>query len=187
MTLRITGGTYRGRRISAPRRPALRPTSDRVRGAIFSILGPGRVEGKRVLDLYAGTGVLGIEALSRGAAWADFVEADDRLARQIKESLAELSLEGRGRAYRTRVEEALDTLPGDYELVFADPPYGMDVGDLLMGPLGKSHLLKDQAVVVVEHRYGARLADEYGRLVQMTQRRYGDTGITIYIAGATDG
>ena len=139
------------------------------------------------MDLYAGTGVLGIEALSRGAAWVDFVEADVRLARQIRESIGELSLEEKGQVYRARVETALDSLPGDYELVFADPPYAMAVGDLLMARLGKSSLLKNQALAVIEHRYGASMAEEYGRLAQMTGRRYGDTGITIYIAGAIDG
>jgi 16S rRNA (guanine(966)-N(2))-methyltransferase RsmD len=183
MSLRITGGELRGRRLRSSDGAGLRPTSDRVRAAIFSILGREAVEGVRVLDLYAGTGALGIEALSRGAAWADFVEANARRCQQLRESLRELGLSDRiGGVYQARVERILDSLPGGYGLAFADPPYDMDVWEDLMGRLGADGLIADKGVVVAEHRHSTVLAESYGRLAQVTSRRYGDTAVSIYRA-----
>ena len=112
LNVRITGGALRGRTLRAPRVTGLRPTADVVRAAIFAILGPEIVEGARVLDLYAGTGAMGIEALSRRAAWADFVEANGRLARGLRDNLRRLSVEERSRVYGARVEATLAHLPG---------------------------------------------------------------------------
>ena len=184
--LRITGGTHRGRGLRSTRDFGLRPTSDRVRGAIFSILGSEVVEGARVLDLYSGTGALAIEALSRGADWADFVEADLGRAQRIQENLHQLALTPRGRVYQLTVERALDILPGTYELVFADPPYDTRDWTSLMGRLGQGDLIGENGVVVVEHRYGASLAARYGVLLGTTSRRYGDTVVSIYRPGNDD-
>ena len=187
MNLRITGGVLRGRRLRTKRDPGLRPTSDRVRGAIFSILGPEVVRQARVLDLFAGTGALGIEALSRGAAWADFVEVDARRAQRIRESLSAMSLSENGRVYRVRAPQGLGSLPGEYNLLFVDPPYDMGEWDLLMDPIGRRDLLEDHGIVVVEHRESTRLEQRYGRLAEVTRRRYGDTAISIYEAGTING
>ena len=187
MRMRITGGTLRGRSLIGTTKTAvLRPTSERVRGAIFSILGPHAVEEARVVDLYAGTGALGIEALSRGAAWVDFVEASSRLGWQIGENLSRLLLDTRGRVYRVRVERALDVLPSGYDLAFADPPYSMDDWTWLMGRMGGGALMKERGIVVVEHRYGASLLPRYGQLARLTSRRYGDTAISMYEVGDVD-
>lgn len=180
MSLRITGGELRGRRLRSSEGAGLRPTSDRVRAAIFSILGREAVKGARVLDLYAGTGALGIEALSRGAEWADFVEANARRCQQLRENLRELGLAESSRVYQARVERVLDSLPGGYRLAFADPPYDMDVWVELMGRLGADGLLADKGLVVAEHRHSTVLAERYGRLAQMVSRRYGDTAVSIY-------
>ena len=187
MSMRITGGIHRGRRLRPTKGTSLRPTSERVRQAIFSILGLEAVEGTRVLDLYAGTGTLSIEALSRGAAWADLVEAGARQARQIRENLRELSLEERSKVYQSKVQKALDTLPGEYDLVFADPPYDMQEWEPLMARLTEGELIREKGVVVVEHRHDTALAERYGRLVRVTSRRYGDTAVSIYGAGAVNG
>ena len=187
MSIRITGGTHRGRRLRSERGAGLRPTSELVRGAIFSILGPEAVEGARVLDLYAGTGALAIEALSRGAAWADLVEVNAGRARRIRDSLAQFSLAEIGRVYQARTQRALDTLPSRYDLVFADPPYDMDVWEPLMERLGKGDLVKEKGLVVVEHRHGKALEERYGTLTSVSVRRYGDTAVSIYSAGALDG
>ena len=187
MSMRITGGTYRGRRLRSTRGAGLRPTSDRVRGAIFSILGPKAVEGSRVLDLYAGTGALGIEALSRDAAWADFVEVNARRVRLIRDNLQELSLAAKSRVYQARTRRVLDTLQGGYGLVFADPPYDMDEWEPLMGRLGKGDLVRENGIAVVEHRWGTALAERYGTLFSVSRRRYGDTAVSIYNAGAVNG
>ncbi len=187
MSVRITGGEHRGRRLRSYRGGDLRPTSDRVRGAIFSILGPDAVEGVRVLDLYSGTGALGIEALSRGAAWVDFVEANGRRCQQIGESLRELSLANKGKVYRARVENILDSLPEAYELIFADPPYDTVPWENLMDGLSRYSLVKQNSVVVAEHRYGTAMAERYNGLAQVSSRRYGDTSVSFYKVGDTNG
>ena len=137
MTMRVTGGLLRGRRLRVAGSTRLRPTSDRVRGAIFSILGPDACVGAKVLDLYAGTGMLGIEALSRGAESAVFVEVDSTLVRRMRDNLREMSVNKRALVVRGRVERVLDDLDGGYDLVFADPPYRDEVWDELMDRLGK--------------------------------------------------
>ena len=187
MTLRITGGEHRGRRFSAPRGSDLRPTTDRVRGAVFSILGADAVRGVRALDLYAGSGALGLEALSRGAASVDFVEANRRRCRHIRDALATLGLNERGRVYNGRVERVLESLEGGYGLVFADPPYALDDWSGLMKALNRAGFLADGAVVIAEYRRNMDIADEYGRLTLLTRRQYGNTEISIYEVGGTDG
>ena len=180
MTMRITGGSLRGRRIRVASSTRLRPTSDRVRGAVFSILGMQACAGARVLDLYAGTGMLGVEALSRGASSSVFVESDGRLARRMRENLRDISMEEQTKVIRARVERVLDSLEGAFDLVFADPPYGAQVWSDLMGRLGRGDLLSERGVVVVEYRHGTSLADDYGVLTKQTSRRYGDSVIGVY-------
>lgn len=187
MSIRITSGAQKGRRLRAPRSAGLRPTSERVRGAIFSILGQEAVEGARVLDLYAGTGALGIEALSRGADWADFVEADARRCIQIRDNLRELGLAQRGHVYQSRVEKAITILTSPYDLVFIDPPYDLDPWDWLMNALSERGLVKANGLVVAEHSPRTSLASRYGRLVLETSRRYGDTSVSIYKVGSDNG
>ena len=182
MTLRITGGEHRGRRFSLPRGYDLRPTSDRVRSAIFSILGMDAVQGTRVLDLYAGSGSLGLEALSRSAASVDFVEANARRCSHIRSALSELGLSERGRVHNGRVERVLESLEGGYGLVFADPPYALDDWQRVMRALNRLGMLDDDGMVIAEHRHSSAMADEYGRLLLLTRRRYGDTAISIYAA-----
>ena len=186
MTLRITGGEHRGRRLKTARSRDLRPTSDRVRSAIFSILGAEAVEGARALDLYAGTGALGIEALSRGAEYVDFVEANGRRSRELLDSLKALGLADKATVHTGQVERVLGSLGGGYRLVFADPPYALDPWESLMAALNANGLLEEECVVVLEHGRDTEPIDAYGRLELVTRRRYGDTSISIYRAGATD-
>jgi 16S rRNA (guanine966-N2)-methyltransferase len=122
--LRIIAGELRGRRIAVPPGGTIRPTSDRAREALFSILG-AEVAGARVLDAYAGTGALGFEALSRGAASAVFVEADGRAATGIEETAGRLGLSGRVAVARGAVVDLLRRgfVPGPFALILADPPY----------------------------------------------------------------
>ena len=185
--MRITGGSKKGQRLSPYRRADLRPTSEKVRAAVFSIIGLAAVQGARVLDLYAGTGALGIEALSRGASWADFVEVSSGQCRGIRNSLRELGLTDQSRVYQARVEKGLDIVQDGYDLVFADPPYSHDPWDTLMYRLGGGELLNEGAQVVVEHFHKRTLAEAYGRLTRLKARRYGDSAVSIYMIGATDG
>ena len=187
MSTRITGGRERGHKLRSAKATGLRPTSERTRAAIFSIIGREAIEDIRVLDLYAGTGALGIEALSRGAAQVDFVEVHHVRCREIRENLRAMGLADHGRVYRAKVERALSTLPGGYGLVLIDPPYDLDPWDLLMDRLNSGQLLKEFALVVAEHHYKRHLAERYGRLGRVTSRRHGDTSISIYKAEALDG
>jgi len=187
MSTRITGGSERGRSLHSSRRAGLRPTSEKIRAAIFSIVGRGAVEGTRVLDLYAGTGALGIEALSRNASWADFVETHPGQCQNIRDSLRELGLESRGRVYRSKAERALDVVVGRYGVVLIDPPYNQDPWTSLMEKLASGQSLEETAVVVAEHHYKCHLAESYGRLVRITSRRHGDTSVSVYGVGMSSG
>jgi len=185
MDMRITGGSERGRRLRWGRGKGLRPTSERVRSAIFSMIGREAVEGVRVLDLYAGTGAMGIEALSRGASWADFVETHAGRCQNIRSTLREMGLSGLGHVYRAKAERALGALPGGYGLVLIDPPYDQEPWAILMERLNCDQMLGEGALVVAEHYQRYELAERYGRLVRATARRHGDTSVSIYRAGAT--
>jgi len=186
VTTRISGGQHKGRSIKAPTFAGLRPTSERVRAAVFSIIGPDAVEGRRVLDLYAGTGAMGIDALSRGAAWVDFVERDGRMCRAIRGLLRQLSLDERAHVHTGRVRRVLPRLEGGYDLVFADPPY--ESGELvnLLDELESPGLVNDGATIVFEYRSNSEQVKPTGKFSRITDRKYGDTSVIIMGAGATD-
>jgi 16S rRNA (guanine966-N2)-methyltransferase len=145
---RIVAGAWGGRRLVTPRGSATRPTSDRVREALFSSLESelGGIDGLRVLDLYAGSGALGLEALSRGAARVDLVESGRSAAAAIAANLAELEA-GAARLHRTTAERFLANCRETYDLVLLDPPYKDDPTDVLVGVLG---VLARGGLVVVE-------------------------------------
>ena len=187
MTTRISGGIHGGRILRTPPVGGLRPTSERVRAALFSIIGLQAVEGKRVADLYAGTGALGLDALSRGAAWASFVERNRRLCGAIREQLKLLSLDSRADVYRGRVLRTIESLTGGYDLVMADPPYDSnELGDLVE-TLQSPRLLNAGGLLILEHRSDNEEEYAVGRFSLMTARTYGDTGITILTAGVVNG
>ena len=150
---------------------------------MFSMMGPHGVEGARVLDLYAGTGALGIEALSRAASWADFVEAHSGRCRDIRDNLRDMGMAQRGHVYKARVETALDLVEGKYSVVFIDPPYDADPWDGLMGRLESGGLLDRGAIVFAEHYFKRVLPERYGGLVRSSSRRHGDTSISVYLLG----
>ena len=177
--MRITGGTARGLRLFAPRLSRVRPTSDRVRGALFQLVGEAVVDAQ-VLDLYAGTGALGMEALSRGAARVDFVEQDPRLGHAIERNLESTGFADRGRVYRARVEQALAFLEGPYHLVLLDPPYDFPGLPQIVEALNRPGLLEKGGLVVVEHSRRVALVERYGALRKARQQRYGDTALSVY-------
>lgn len=174
---RIVAGRVGGRRITVPPR-GTRPTSERVREAIFSAVEARlNLDGARVLDLYAGSGALGIEALSRGAGHALFVESDQRAAAVLRRNLDELGLPG-GQVLPVSVTSALAEPPTRaYDLVLADPPYAMDEAQLraVVGTLARNGWLAAGALLVVERaaRSGGLEWPEPVELI--TTRRYGDT------------
>ena len=183
--MRIGGGSAGGRRIgrrSGGRRgeAGLRPTSSRVRLAIFSMLGPGSLSGFSVLDLYAGTGALGFEALSRGADTAEFVEQDERRCRDIKEAAVELGFGDQTTVRRGRCERVTTTLTNRYDIVFIDPPYADDPFAEVIRNLDEADVLNPDAVIFAEHSSRTELEQRYGRLEQTDSRTYGDTAVSTY-------
>jgi 16S rRNA (guanine966-N2)-methyltransferase len=180
--MRVIAGRLGGRTLAAPRGRATRPTSDRVREALFSALGD--LTGAAVLDLYAGTGALGIEALSRGAARATFVESARPALVVLRANLAALGLEGAARVIALPVERAVTTLGLPFDLVLIDPPYAAIGGvPRVIEALARAGALARDGVVVVEH--AARdPAPPIAGLVARPTRAYGDTSLTIYDAGA---
>jgi 16S rRNA (guanine966-N2)-methyltransferase len=171
--MRVVAGSYKGRRLRAPVGAATRPTADRVREAIFSMLGP--LEGRRVLDLFAGSGALGIEAASRGAAAVTFVETEPRALRAIRRNLAELELDAE--VVRADALDYLRTEPGPFELVFVDPPYSFAVGLAEQLAERLPEVISDEARIVTEsdRRQPLELP-----LPLLRERVYGDTRIAIH-------
>lgn len=180
--MRIIAGGERGRRLLAPPGRGLRPTSERVREALFSILRE-RIEGARWLDLYAGTGAVGLEALSRGAAQVDFVEVDRQALRVLRGNLARCGVADRATVHAVRVETLCrrwaSTL-SPVDVVFADPPYG-DVGwQEVLAACAPDAPLRPTGAVVLEHATREAVPTQIGRLEQVRRYRYGDTMLTLF-------
>lgn len=177
--VRIAGGTARGLPLAEPRGIRLRPTSGLVREAIFNILG-ARIEEANVLDLYAGTGALGIEALSRGARHATFVEAEAACVAAISQSLSRAGFSDIGTVLRGRLPGALKTLSGPFDLIFLDPPYNEPDVEVVL--IGLSGLLAADGVVVFEH--GSRYnPPERPAGLRLSERRvYGDSAVAFFVA-----
>src|SRR5262245_16606522 len=181
--MRIIAGVLGGRRLHAPRGRATRPTADRVREALFSILGvPQPREGARfrALDLFAGSGALGLEAVSRGADEAVLIDEDREAAEAAERNVHELGLAGRVRVLRREVGEALRALDGAFDWVFVDPPYEGGALDRALRLLSSSGALAPGGVAVAEHAAAAPPDERYGALVRDDLRRYGDTGLSFY-------
>ena len=174
--MRVIAGRLGGRRLTAPRGLDTRPTSDRVREALFSALGD--VSGARALDLYAGTGALGIEALSRGAAHATFVESARPALAALRANLGALGLASSTRVVALPVARAAAALPGPFDLVFADPPYAA-LAEVPVALTALAAAIAPGARVVVEHA-SRDPAPEIAGLTPRPSRAYGDTTVTIY-------
>lgn len=190
--MRITGGSLRSRQLQAPRGPATRPTSDRVREALFGILhSAGVLSGAHVLDLYAGTGALSLEALSRGADRATLVESSREALAALRANVAALGQERqtrivagdvRARATAARLAQDVATLARPFDLVFADPPWALVAEgqpQAVLSVLAQSGGLSDHATVVLEHASRSAPPD-IEALVRGETRKYGDTALTFY-------
>ncbi len=185
--MRIITGTARGARLKAPRGLSTRPTADRVRESLFSILG-SRVQGRRVLDLFAGTGSLGLEALSRGAAQAVFV--DRATAGVLRDNASHTHLEDKARILGSDVFPAMERLAGAgerFDLVFCDPPYRRGLWERALKVLDDSPLLAEDALVVVEHGTDEVMIPELSHLVRTRSQSYGrTTQISIFAPAAQE-
>ncbi len=178
--MRIIAGDMRSRKLKAPEGMDTRPTADRVKEALFSIL-QGRLYGARVLDLYAGSGALALEALSRGAESAVLVDCASKACQAISENIAALGCEGRAQLLRMKDTAALASLEarGDaFDLIFLDPPYRMDTAPVCRALL-KSGLLRPGGMIVIEH--GRETPPRIDAPLAMTDHReYGAAGLGFY-------
>ncbi len=180
--LRIVAGESRGRALKTPKGPGIRPTSGRVREALFNILGQ-RLDGLAVLDLFAGTGALGLEALSRGAARATFVDSGREALGLVRQNIAILGVGPRCRVIELKVTPAsLAKLSptGPHDLIFADPPYAALDAPELLAALGASGLLAKGGRVVLERSSKAASVECAGGLWRFDSRSFGDTALDLY-------
>lgn len=147
--LRIIGGQWRSRRLNFTPSPGLRPTTDRIRETLFNWLGP-TVTGARCADLFAGSGALGLEALSRGADHCDFVDTNATALEQIEAHLKTLEASLRGSCHRMPADRFLSSTPAGWDLVFVDPPFGMNLVNPTLTMLEEENLLREDARIYVE-------------------------------------
>lgn len=180
--MRVIAGIAKGRRLKGPpARAATRPSSDLVRGAMFDALASMGADFSRVLDLYAGSGALGIEALSRGAQWCDFVEREAPACAVIRENLRLTGFEDRSRVHCTAVERVAERLEGPYTLVLADPPYAIaEAAGRVLESMAASPLMDEECVVALEHSAREEPRGELGPLSLFSVRRHGDSAVSIY-------
>jgi 16S rRNA (guanine(966)-N(2))-methyltransferase RsmD len=176
--VRIVGGEARGRRLRAVPGDSTRPTSDRVRQSLFDLLGQ-RMDGLAVLDLYAGTGAMALEALSRGASNAVLIEKEARACGVIHGNVADLGLEARCQVIRDELPGALGRLRGKFDLVFSDPPYALRASQAVLDGLSANDLLAPGARAVLEmDRREETPACPQGLHIA-ADRRYGDTRVLV--------
>ena len=179
--MRIVGGTLRGRALTPPKSDSTRPTSDRVREAVFNILAHGAASldltGARVIDLFAGTGALGLEAMSRGAAFALFVEEDVSARAVIRENIENFGLTGQTKIFRRDATDLRNSAQhGKFDLAFLDPPYDKGLAVLTLTALTTGDWLTSGATIVLEDRRDAPITLPQP-FTQLDLRTWGDTQV----------
>jgi len=182
MSMKVIGGAARGRKLKVPKGQAVRPTAARVKESLFNIL-PHDFSGLRLLDLFAGSGNVSIEALSRGAVEAVLVDESARSAAVIRENLTQLGLNRRAQVWVIPVARALrklDKAGEKFDLIFLDPPYERGLVKTTLEAIGQANLLNAEGTVVVEHSAREAVRPIYGTLLLNDQRRYGDTLLSFF-------
>lgn len=180
--MRVVSGSAKGRPLKSVPGTGTRPTTDKVKEALFSMIGP-YFDGGLALDLFAGTGGLGIEALSRGMERAVFVDMEPKAIDTVKANLKAAKLEGQAEVYRNdavRAIGALEKRGRQFDLVFLDPPYRMKNGEELMTSLADKGLLRDGAVIVLEHESGFSYPESFPGFQRQRLAVYGETALSIY-------
>jgi len=178
--MRVIAGKAKGHRLKVPRGTVTRPATDLVRGAIFSILETTTSNWLRVLDLFAGSGALGIEALSRGADWVDFVEQEPRCCSIIRQNLEKTRLSAQAHIYCCSVAKAISFLEEEYSIILMDPPYSDSSIGSLVRQLATSKLVGTESIIVVTHSPHLPLNSTYATLHALKERRHGDSCIIVY-------
>jgi 16S rRNA (guanine(966)-N(2))-methyltransferase RsmD len=180
--MRVITGTAKGHKLKAPKGLGTRPMLDRVKEALFGVLSHyGAING-RVLDLYAGTGSIGIECLSRGAAWGDFVEQKPHVCQIIRENLEHTRFQDRSQVFCMAVGRYLQAVrpPEKYAIIMMDPPYADPAIEDTIRSVSAADLLDDDGVLIVGHSPRVELADNYEGLTRIKFRRLGDSCFSIY-------
>lgn len=181
--MRIIAGSAKGRALKAPKNADVRPTADRVKETIFNVLGQW-LEGETVLDLYAGIGGLGLEALSRGAASATFVEQNRGTMQVLADNVRTLGFAPVATTLLKPADRAIRQLGGaggSFSLVFSDPPYAAKAGVPVLEALDETGLVAPRGRVVIEHDRREELPERVGSLERVDERRFGDTLVSFYV------
>jgi 16S rRNA (guanine966-N2)-methyltransferase len=178
--MRVIAGSAKGHRLKAPKRPATRPATDLVKGSIFSMLENITDNWENVLDLYSGSGGLGIEALSRGAGWVDFVDHNQQCCAIIKENLDKTKLSGFAGVHCSTVNKALRLFDKEYDIILIDPPYPDTSIGATITQLAGTTLVGADTIIIVTHSPRNPLSEKYNSLRMIKEHRHGDSCISIY-------
>lgn len=180
--MRVIAGRARGRPLKAVPGESTRPTTDKVKEALFSMIGPF-FDGERVLDLFAGTGGLGIEALSRGAGSAIFVDANPRSIEVVRRNLEAAGMSRQAEVFRNDAARAVKVLGRkgvSFDLIFLDPPYAMENGDRLLTEIAERGLAAEGAVAVLEHASSRSYPERFHRYERFKYAVYGEAALSVY-------
>jgi len=178
--MRVNAGKAKGHRLKVPKGTITRPATDLVRGAIFSILENTTNVWEQVLDLFSGSGALGIEALSRGAGWVDFVEREPRCCAIIRQNLEKTKLAAEAHIYCCSVAKALSFLDKEYSIILMDPPYSNSAIGNLVAQLATSKLVGVDTTLMITHSPHLPLDLTYATLNLIKEHRHGDSCIAVY-------
>jgi len=178
--VRIISGEHKGQRLAGGKKTKVRPTSDRVKESIFNILRE-EVTGKRILDLFAGVGSLGIEALSRGAESVTFVDASSQSINILKKNLENLNLKSKSTILRMDGLRALNKLKQNFQMIFADPPYLKGFVQRIIDSVVQSEVLEKNGVLILEHHKKETFIFPEEKLVALKQKKFGDTVISFFL------
>ena len=180
--MRIIAGEYKGRMLDFPKNVDVRPTQDRVREALFNVIAP-QIQGKLVLDLFAGSGSLGIEAISRGAKKATFVENNLKCIHIIKKNIEKVAIESKTAILKMDVFKALGTFDekGDiFDIVFLDPPYYKELPKKALIMLSQYDILSPTNTIVIEHFKKDNIPENINNILIYNQKKYGDTVLSFF-------
>lgn len=185
--MRVIAGKVKGRRLKAPKGRAVRPTGARVKESLFNIL-PHDLSGLKILDLFAGSGNLSVEALSRGAAEAILVDVSPKVGKIIRDNLKTLGFADRSQVWTAPALRAIRRLAGKketFDIIFLDPPYEKGWTEKVLGAISKENLLRESGMVVAEHSVREEIQESYGCLVLKDHRRYGTSALSFFRVVAT--
>ncbi|OHW62660.1 ribosomal RNA small subunit methyltransferase D [Andreesenia angusta] len=188
--MRIISGEYRGFRLKTPKGDSTRPTTDRVKESVFSMIESKKhiTSGARVLDLFAGSGGIGLEFLSRGAAHACFVDSDASSISVIKENIAKCRAEDSTEVYRNDAFKAIELLSRKrhkFDYIFMDPPYEKNIIPKILETIYNSGILSSNGLIIAEHEAGLEMEENVCNMAKIDSRKYGSIGVSFFTPGET--